>query len=77
MVSLRKIFVGAAMAMPVIAQITPAQVVSNIQLITAKSQAIQAPAQSITIINGPLIVIGLGPFPVSEPKVVLCLPLVY
>ncbi|KAJ4379380.1 hypothetical protein N0V86_005425 [Didymella sp. IMI 355093] len=52
-----------ALALPVIAQTTPAQVVSNINMITQKSQALQAPAQSITIINGPLIVIGQGPFP--------------
>jgi len=43
--------------------LTPAQIVSNIQMITQKSQALQGPAQSITIINGPLIVIGQGPFP--------------
>jgi len=52
-----------ALAMPAMAQTTPAQVVTNIQLITQKSQALQGPAQSISIINGPLIVIGLGPFP--------------
>lgn len=52
-----------AMAVPVIAQITPAQVVKNINMITQKSQALQAPAQSITIINGPLVIIGQGPFP--------------
>ncbi|KAI6546597.1 hypothetical protein MCOR05_000539 [Pyricularia oryzae] len=45
------------------AALTPAQIISNIQMLTAKSQAIQAPAQSITILNGPLIVIGQGPFP--------------
>jgi len=45
------------------AAVTPAQAVDNINALTAKSQALQAPAQSITIINGPLIVIGLGPFP--------------
>ncbi|KAL9943563.1 hypothetical protein ACHAP6_008705 [Verticillium nonalfalfae] len=44
-------------------QITPAQVVDNIEALTTKSQALQAPAQSISIINGPLIVVGLGPFP--------------
>lgn len=41
----------------------PSQVVSYIQDLTQKSQAIQAPAQSITIINGPLIHVGQGPFP--------------
>ncbi|KAM7215128.1 hypothetical protein V8F06_009446 [Rhypophila decipiens] len=34
-----------------------------IRTLTAKSQALQAPAQSTTIVNGPLIIVGLGPFP--------------
>ena len=51
------------MVAPIAAAITPAQVVDNIKMVTQKSQALQAPAQSITIINGPLIVVGLGPFP--------------
>jgi hypothetical protein len=64
MVSFRALFTAAvAFSAPIMAQTTPAQVVSNIQMITQKSQALQAPAQSITIINGPLIVIGQGPFP--------------
>jgi hypothetical protein len=64
MVAFGKILTSAmALAVPVMAQFTPAQVVTSIQLITQKSQALQAPAQSITIINGPLIVVGLGPFP--------------
>jgi len=53
----------AAFAVPIVTAITPAQVVTNIQTLTTKSQALQAPAQSINIINGPLIVVGLGPFP--------------
>jgi hypothetical protein len=64
MVSFRTLFTAAvAFSAPIMAQTTPAQVVSNIQMITQKSQALQAPAQSITIINGPLIIIGQGPFP--------------
>ncbi|KAI9146826.1 hypothetical protein HJFPF1_13394 [Paramyrothecium foliicola] len=39
------------------------QMVDNIRTLTTKSQALQAPSQSITILNGPLIVIGQGPFP--------------
>jgi hypothetical protein len=35
-------------------------------MITQKSQALQAPAQSISLINGPLILIGQGPFPVCR-----------
>ncbi|EUC47811.1 hypothetical protein COCMIDRAFT_3288 [Bipolaris oryzae ATCC 44560] len=64
MVSIRNIFTAAlALAAPISAAITPAQMVDNIKMVTAKSQALQAPAQSITIVNGPLIVIGQGPFP--------------
>lgn len=43
---------------------TPSQVVSNIQDLTRKSQALQDPAKNISITNGPLIVTGQGPFPV-------------
>ena len=60
-------FVVAALlacnTLPTLGALTPAQIVNNIQMLTAKSQALQAPAQSITILNGPLIVIGQGPFP--------------
>jgi hypothetical protein len=45
------------------AALTPQQIVSNINTLTFKSQQLQAPAQSINIINGPLIAVGLGPFP--------------
>ena len=47
-----------------ISSMTSGQMVENIKMLTSKSQALQAPSQSITIINGPLIVVGLGPFPV-------------
>jgi hypothetical protein len=48
------------------AAVTPAQIVTNIQDLTAKSQALQVPANSITKINGPLIVAEEGPFPVRH-----------
>lgn len=64
MVAIRNLFTAAlALATPIAAAITPAQTVDNIKLLTQKSQALQAPAQSITVINGPLIVIGQGPYP--------------
>jgi hypothetical protein len=64
MVSFRNLFTAiVALSAPIAAQTTPAQVVDNIRSLTSKSQALQGPAQSISIINGPLIVIGLGPFP--------------
>ena len=42
---------------------TPSQVVDTIKQLTQKAHAIQQPAHSITLVNGPLIVIGQGPFP--------------
>lgn len=65
MVSFLKVVIAAAaLVIPAIAQTTPAQVVQNIQLITQKSQDLQVPAQSVNTVNGPLIIIGRGPFPV-------------
>lgn len=58
-----KIFAGLAMAASATAAATPQQIADGIKSITQKSQALQAPAQSITILNAPLIVIGQGPFP--------------
>jgi hypothetical protein len=64
MVSFRTIFASAlALSVPVIAQSTPAQIVDNIKVLTQKSMALQPVAQSISVVNGPLIVIGQGPFP--------------
>lgn len=64
MVAIQNLFTAAlALATPIAAAITSTQMVDNIKMITTKSQALQAPAQSITIINSPLIVIGQGPFP--------------
>ncbi len=66
MVSLRYLVTGAIalMAVTVNAAATPQQIADGIKSIAQKSQALQAPAQSISIINAPLIVIGQGPFPV-------------
>ncbi|KAI3327129.1 UVI-1 [Xylariaceae sp. AK1471] len=59
-----KIFTtGAVMAATAFAAVTPSQLSDSINALTTKSQALQAPAQSITIINAPLIIIGQGPFP--------------
>jgi hypothetical protein len=51
------------MAVPALAAITPAEVVDNIKKLTVKSQALQQPAQTISLINAPLMIIGQGPFP--------------
>jgi hypothetical protein len=67
MVSIRTLAASAVtlMALPFCAaQLSASDIVTNVNLLTSKSQALQAPAQSINIVNGPLIVVGLGPFPV-------------
>lgn len=56
----------AVFSAPSVTALTAQEIVSNINSLTTKSQALQAPAQSITILNGPLIVVGLGPFPVTS-----------
>ncbi|ATY62494.1 hypothetical protein A9K55_008922 [Cordyceps militaris] len=42
---------------------TPEQIVTGINSLTEKMAALQAPAQSITVVNAPLLLIGQGPFP--------------
>ncbi|KAK3988382.1 hypothetical protein QBC44DRAFT_292940 [Cladorrhinum sp. PSN332] len=65
MVSLRTLVTSAVafMAAPSLAALTPAQIIDGINALTTKSRALQTPAQSITLVNSPLIVIGQGPFP--------------
>ncbi|KAJ2994016.1 hypothetical protein NUW58_g1662 [Xylaria curta] len=59
-----KIFTaGAMMAISAMAALTPVQIADGLKRVTDLSQNLQAPAQSITILNAPLIVIGQGPFP--------------
>ncbi|KAI0105774.1 UVI-1 [Nemania sp. FL0031] len=59
-----KIFTtGAVMAATAMAALSPAQIASGLKTVTTQSQKLQAPAQSITIVNAPLIVIGQGPLP--------------
>ncbi|KAK2766778.1 hypothetical protein FQN54_006092 [Arachnomyces sp. PD_36] len=61
-----KIFTGAIMAVmsvTALAAATPQQIADGLKSITQKSQELQGPAQSITVVNAPLIVIGKGPFP--------------
>ncbi|KAK4224347.1 hypothetical protein QBC38DRAFT_371207 [Podospora fimiseda] len=66
MVSLRTLITStvAFLVAPSLAALTAIQITTNIKTITAKSQALQPTAQSITVLNAPLIVIGSGPFPV-------------
>ncbi|KAI0447167.1 UVI-1 [Xylaria telfairii] len=59
-----KIFAaGAIMATSAMAALTPAQIADSLKRVTTQSQQLQGPAQSITIVNAPLIIIGQGPFP--------------
>lgn len=58
-----KIFTGLAMASAAMAAASPQQIADSIDSLTQKSTALQGPAQSITLLNAPLIVIGQGPFP--------------
>jgi hypothetical protein len=59
-----KIFTtSAVMAATALAALSPTQLSDGIRQLTAKSQALQGPAQSITIVNAPLIIIGQGPLP--------------
>ncbi|KAF3911844.1 hypothetical protein AA313_de0208644 [Arthrobotrys entomopaga] len=51
------------LSVPVLSQLTAPQVVANIQNLTAKSQALQTLANSVTLLNGPLSIIGQGPIP--------------
>jgi len=64
MVAFGKLITSAvALAIPALAALTPAQIVSNLEMITQKSMALQAPAKTITLVNAPLLVIGQGPLP--------------
>ncbi|KAJ3942452.1 uncharacterized protein N0V96_007952 [Colletotrichum fioriniae] len=59
-------FAVAALAIcsdSVLGQTTPAQVVQNIDMVTTKSNALIAPAKKIDLVSGPLLIVGLGPFP--------------
>ncbi|KAI1370009.1 hypothetical protein F5Y08DRAFT_325120 [Xylaria arbuscula] len=58
-----KIFAGIAMASGAMAALSGQQIADGIKTITQKSQALQPTAQSITVLNAGLIVIGQGPFP--------------
>ncbi|KAF3014154.1 hypothetical protein E8E14_001052 [Neopestalotiopsis sp. 37M] len=42
---------------------TAEQIVASLNTLTDKSQDLQAPAETITAVNGALIVVGQGPFP--------------
>lgn len=56
---------SVVMAQPVARAATPTQIADGVRFLTKEANDLQAPAQSITLINAPLIIIGQGPFPVS------------
>ncbi|KAK0709851.1 hypothetical protein B0T26DRAFT_805480 [Lasiosphaeria miniovina] len=66
MVSIRGVFTSAValLAVPALAAVTPAELVKNLHLLTQQSKALQGPAQSINLVNTPLILIGQGPYPI-------------
>ncbi|KAM7196986.1 hypothetical protein V8F33_005868 [Rhypophila sp. PSN 637] len=70
MVSLHSL-ATAVMAVPLVSVLTASQIVQNIRTLTTKSQALQAPAHSISVLNAPLIIIGQGPFPVRSAALFL------
>lgn len=66
MVSVRNILAAVvAIAIPAIVQATPAQIVQKLKQMTEKTQTLQGPATSLDLVNGPLIAVGEGPFPVG------------
>ncbi|KAH8846307.1 hypothetical protein MCOR27_002159 [Pyricularia oryzae] len=42
---------------------TAGQVISNLQTLTTKTQQLQGPAQTLNMLNAPLVVVGQGPMP--------------
>ena len=52
---------------PVTAVFTAAQLASSIDGLSTIAQGLQPTANSITVLNAPLIVVGLGPYPVCCP----------
>ncbi|OAK94683.1 hypothetical protein IQ06DRAFT_285757 [Phaeosphaeriaceae sp. SRC1lsM3a] len=63
MVSLRTLITSAlALAAPIAAQ-TAAQIVSNVNILTQQSQALQPIAQGLVVTDVPLLTIGQGRYP--------------
>ena len=49
----------------VAAQLTAPAVVTNINIVTQKSQDLQTPANQINVLSPALFLVGQGPFPVN------------
>lgn len=49
------------------AQMSATAIVTNIDILTTKSQSLFEPAKQLSITNAPLLIIGQGPWPVSLP----------
>jgi hypothetical protein len=54
---------GLALCAGALADYTAPELVSSIQALTGKCNALQAPANSVTVVNGPLILSKQGPYP--------------
>ncbi|KAF1940125.1 hypothetical protein EJ02DRAFT_504340 [Clathrospora elynae] len=64
MVSFRILFASAlAITASIAAKSEPAQIVEDLNTLTQKSKALMTPVSSVSTVNGPLIIIGRGPFP--------------
>ena len=68
MVSIHSTLIRAVafLALSATADTTPQQVADDINQLSQKSQALQGTAQSITVLNAPLIVLEEGPFRVCQ-----------
>jgi hypothetical protein len=66
MVSFRTIATAAlALAAPIYAQSTPAQIVTDLNTLTQQAQNLQKVANTITIVNAPLGLVGQGNYVIS------------
>jgi LPS O-antigen subunit length determinant protein (WzzB/FepE family) len=50
------------------ATVSSAVVVQSINTLTIKTQNLIEPANQLTVLNAPLLIIGQGPWPVRLPK---------
>ena len=52
----------AALGSVAVAQLGPTEVVANVNALTDKCKSLVAPAQQLSIVNAPLLLIGQGPW---------------
>lgn len=64
---------GLGLAVPV-AQPSPADIIAVFTSLTSKCQALMAPANQLSVINAPLLLLGSGPWAVPNPPSPLSTP---